>query len=113
MAVIVESLVVSTGSNASRPHPATAISRISTRRNRHSISAPGYAPPVMSQMDLFGPRPTPAPAKAPSGDNTEYLKLVDELSEHDRRYYVDAAPTISDVEYDKLLVKLRDIEKAH
>ena len=32
-----------------------------------------------------------------------YLALVDELTEHDRRYYVDAAPTISDVEYDQLL----------
>ncbi len=43
----------------------------------------------------------------------DYLALVDELSEHDRRYYEEAAPAISDVEYDKLLVKLREIEKAH
>ncbi|MFT3697162.1 MAG: NAD-dependent DNA ligase LigA [Kofleriaceae bacterium] len=48
------------------------------------------------------------------GDTREhYLALVDELSEHDRRYYVEANPSISDVEYDKLLVKLREIEKAH
>jgi DNA ligase (NAD+) len=44
---------------------------------------------------------------------TDYLALVDELSEHDRRYYVEAAPAISDVEYDKLLVKLRALEKGH
>jgi DNA ligase (NAD+) len=42
-----------------------------------------------------------------------YLALVDELSEHDRRYYVEAAPTISDLEYDKLLKSLREIESAH
>ena len=39
----------------------------------------------------------------------DYLALVDELTEHDRRYYVDANPTISDVEYDRLLHKLRDL----
>lgn len=42
-----------------------------------------------------------------------YLKLVDELTEHDRSYYVEAAPTISDVEYDKLMVVLRQAEDAH
>ena len=42
-----------------------------------------------------------------------YLKLVDELTEHDRRYYVDASPTISDVEYDKLAKQLVAIEAAH
>jgi DNA ligase (NAD+) len=43
----------------------------------------------------------------------DYHRLVDELSEHDRRYYVEATPTISDVEYDKLLVKLRKLEGEH
>jgi DNA ligase (NAD+) len=38
---------------------------------------------------------------------------VDELTEHDRRYYVEAAPTISDVEYDRLLRTLREVETAH
>src|SRR5205814_1488288 len=46
-------------------------------------------------------------------DKTRYLQLVDELTEHDRRYYLDATPTISDVEYDKLLRELRGIEAAH
>ena len=32
---------------------------------------------------------------------------------HDRRYYVDAAPTITDLEYDRLLAKLRELEAAH
>ncbi len=43
----------------------------------------------------------------------DYLALAEELAEHDRRYYVDAAPTISDVEYDRLLVRLRGLEAAH
>jgi DNA ligase (NAD+) len=43
----------------------------------------------------------------------EYLQLVEELTEHDRRYYVEAAPVISDYEYDALARKLRDIEAAH
>jgi DNA ligase (NAD+) len=49
-----------------------------------------------------------------SGDpRTEYLALVDELTEHDRRYHVEAAPTISDAEYDELARKLRAIEAEH
>src|ERR1041385_2413851 len=44
---------------------------------------------------------------------TEYLALVDELTEHDRRYYVDANPTISDVEYDRLSERLRATEAEH
>jgi DNA ligase (NAD+) len=43
----------------------------------------------------------------------EYLALVDTLTEHDRRYYVEAAPTISDVEYDRQLARLRAIEADH
>jgi len=36
-----------------------------------------------------------------------------ELTEHDRRYYVDANPTISDLEYDKLAKQLVAIETTH
>ncbi len=43
----------------------------------------------------------------------DYEKLVDELSEHDRRYYVDAKPTITDGEYDKAYKRLREIEAKH
>jgi len=43
----------------------------------------------------------------------DYLALVDELSEHDRRYYVEANPAISDGEYDTLNRKLRELETAH
>ena len=43
----------------------------------------------------------------------EYRRLAEELTEHDRRYHVLAAPTISDVEYDRLVTRLRAIEEAH
>ena len=33
-----------------------------------------------------------------------YLKLVEELIEHDRRYYDEAKPLISDYEYDQKMV---------
>ncbi len=65
----------------------------------------------MAQMDLFGAKPVVA--SGGGGSKEDYEKLVDELSEHDRRYYVDAAPTISDVEYDTQLKKLRELERAH
>lgn len=42
-----------------------------------------------------------------------YRTLVRELSEHDRRYYVEMAPVISDAEYDRLYREVRDLEAAH
>ena len=43
----------------------------------------------------------------------DYLALVDKLTEHDRRYYVEADPAISDVEYDELNKKLLELENQH
>ena len=43
----------------------------------------------------------------------EMKRLADELREHRYRYYVLDQPTISDVEYDLLERKLRDLEAAH
>jgi DNA ligase (NAD+) len=43
----------------------------------------------------------------------EYLDLVEELIEHDRHYYDEAKPVISDFEYDKKMRALLDYEKAH
>jgi len=42
-----------------------------------------------------------------------YLALVAELSDHDRRYYVDAAPVISDATYDARMRALRAVETEH
>jgi DNA ligase (NAD+) len=41
------------------------------------------------------------------------LQLRQEIEEHDRRYYEQAAPTIFDLEYDALFRELREIEEAH
>ena len=47
-------------------------------------------------------------------DETQATKRIDrlrrEIKEHDRRYYEDAAPTISDREYDRLYKELADLE---
>jgi DNA ligase (NAD+) len=50
-------------------------------------------------------------AKKSIADHIEALRA--EIREHDRKYYVDAAPTISDREYDKLLASLKELEAAH
>ena len=42
-----------------------------------------------------------------------YQQLVRELGEHDRRYYVEMAPAITDVAYDALYRELRALESAH
>lgn len=43
----------------------------------------------------------------------EYEKLCDEIWEHNRLYYVENKPVISDEAFDRLLAKLEEIEKAH
>ena len=43
----------------------------------------------------------------------DYLALCEEIAKHNRLYYVEHAPEISDEAFDKLLRKLIDIEKAH
>ena len=43
----------------------------------------------------------------------EYQQLIAEVAEHDRRYHVDAAPTISDQQYDALYRRVVELEAAH
>ena len=49
---------------------------------------------------------SPSPAQ-------RYAKLIDEVRRHDRLYYVEARPEISDAAYDRLYRELQDFEKAH
>src|SRR5439155_22478244 len=42
---------------------------------------------------------------------TLHARLVEEIRQHDHRYYVLAQPTISDQEYDRLYQRLLDLEK--
>lgn len=44
-------------------------------------------------------------------DKKAYLELIDKIREHDRLYYVEHRPVISDYEYDQLLKALEEIEK--
>jgi DNA ligase (NAD+) len=43
----------------------------------------------------------------------EIVRLRDELNRHNRLYYEDAAPEISDREYDRLMTRLMELEAAH
>ncbi len=43
----------------------------------------------------------------------QYLELVAEMIEHDRHYYDEAKPIISDYEYDRKMAQLIAYEKAH
>jgi len=43
----------------------------------------------------------------------QIARLRREIEEHDRRYYVEARPTISDAAYDGLYRELRELEAAH
>ena len=42
-----------------------------------------------------------------------HAELTDEIRRHDRAYYVEAQPTVSDREYDQLYRELLDLEAAH
>ncbi len=43
----------------------------------------------------------------------EVRKLREEIRRHDRLYYVEAAPRISDLEYDRLMERLQQLEAEH
>ncbi|MDK0575359.1 hypothetical protein P6P35_16070, partial [Clostridium perfringens] len=40
-------------------------------------------------------------------------RLREEIRRHDRKYYVEAAPEISDLEYDRLIDRLKKLEAEH
>jgi DNA ligase (NAD+) len=40
-------------------------------------------------------------------------RLREQIRHHDQKYYVDAAPEITDLEYDRLLERLKKLEAAH
>lgn len=46
-------------------------------------------------------------------NKSHYLQLVEAIREHDKYYYVEHAPKISDEEYDHLYKKLEKIEQEH
>jgi DNA ligase (NAD+) len=46
-------------------------------------------------------------------NHKQYLALCEEVWEHNRRYFVENRPTISDFEFDQLLAQLVEVEKKH
>ncbi|MDN5759816.1 MAG: NAD-dependent DNA ligase LigA, partial [Tomitella sp.] len=48
--------------------------------------------------------PTPGEARA------RWQELAEEVREHQFRYYVNDAPTVSDAEFDRLLSELNELE---
>jgi DNA ligase (NAD+) len=48
-----------------------------------------------------------------AGTEDRILHLRSELERHNRLYYTDAAPEVSDAEYDKLYRELEELEKKH
>ncbi len=44
---------------------------------------------------------------------TEIARLREEIRRHDRKYYIEAAPEISDREYDRLVERLKKLETEH
>lgn len=49
----------------------------------------------------------------PQDDAARMEELRREIRRHDRLYYVEAAPEISDLEYDRLMQELEELEAAH
>jgi DNA ligase (NAD+) len=45
--------------------------------------------------------------------SAQIARLREEIRRHDRKYYVEAAPEISDLQYDKLIQRLKELEVAH
>ena len=43
----------------------------------------------------------------------EIARLREEIRRHDYKYYVEAAPELSDREYDRLMERLKDLESRH
>ena len=43
----------------------------------------------------------------------EIAELRDDIRRHDRKYYVEAAPEITDLQYDRLMDRLKELEAAH
>jgi DNA ligase (NAD+) len=53
----------------------------------------------------------PVPSMPEARQRAEFLRA--ELTRHNRLYYVEAAPEISDREFDRLMRELQEIEAAH
>ncbi|TVP58354.1 MAG: NAD-dependent DNA ligase LigA [Gemmatimonadales bacterium] len=67
--------------------------------------------PSMNPEDLFSEVPPAELSTDAARDQIERLRA--EIREHDHHYYVEAAPKISDAQYDRLFRRLKALEEAH
>jgi len=72
---------------------------------------PANARPAAGHEHSSAAQPSQQPGH--SDDHAAYVALVHALLEHDRRYYVDNNPSITDHEYDVLRKRLDRIEAEH
>jgi DNA ligase (NAD+) len=63
---------------------------------------------ILPRLSYAAPMPD---AKQAVG--ARYAALIREIAAHDRAYYVLAAPTIGDRDYDRLFAELAELERAH
>ncbi|KAG6559607.1 DNA ligase [Candidatus Rhabdochlamydia oedothoracis] len=52
-------------------------------------------------------------AKQVSFTHKQYTQYIEEIHKHDRLYFLEAKPVISDYEYDQLVKKVEEMEKMH
>ena len=64
-----------------------------------------------SQMPYFLRSRTMSESSMVSSNAQRVEALRDEIRRLDRLYYVEAAPAVSDLEYDRMLGELRDLEQ--
>lgn len=60
-----------------------------------------------------GAKSQPAAESQPGSPKQQIDRLRQEIREHDRRYYVDASPVISDSQYDRLFAELVALEEQY
>ncbi|MFZ3179369.1 MAG: NAD-dependent DNA ligase LigA [Methylocystis silviterrae] len=65
----------------------------------------------MSKKSSFS-SPSSVETPAPDEARAEHARLQEEIAAHDRRYYREDAPTISDAEYDALRRRYEELERA-
>ncbi len=58
-------------------------------------------------------QPLPVSAHSNESARLRHARLAEEILAHDRAYYVLSAPTITDLEYDRLYRELQQLEAAH
>src|SRR3954447_18206427 len=69
---------------------------------------PGHDGALMAKRSS---EPTPISDLTEKQAKAEHARLHGEISAHDKRYYADDAPTVSDAEYDALRKRYGEIEQ--